>query len=418
MAPISVAVIGAGARGQLFASLIAEHAPRARVVAVAEPRAAARLAFAARHGIDERKAFATWEQFAAEPRMCDAVVISTMDQDHAGPAIACLEKGYSLLLEKPMATTLEDCRAIESAHRRAGTIASVCHSLRYHKGFARLKELVQEGRIGDVLTVDQLEQVGYWHYAHSYVRGNWGNQSRSTFMLLAKSCHDIDFICSLVGRACTDVASFGTLSHFREPKAPPGSGARCTDCSIESACPYSALRLYVGGPLDSWLRDPAQGEPMPPDPEKRIALLRTSPYGRCVWRTDNDVVDHQVVLMNFDGGITATFTMAGLTEKLARRIRVHGTAGELEFEENPYTGDRIVLRPFGGEDAVDECISPEAGAHGGADRRVVKQWLDALMFADPSHIVTTIGESLRTHTVVFAAEAARLSGTVQKLADW
>jgi predicted dehydrogenase len=418
-APITVAVLGAGARGQLFASLVAEHGDVARVVAVAEPRDAARRAFAARHRIDERAAFASWQAFVAEPRMCDAVVVSTMDQDHVGPATACLEKGYHLLLEKPMATTLEGCRAIGAAHRRAGTIASVCHSLRYHKGFARVKELIGEGRVGDILSIDQLEQVGYWHYAHSYVRGNWGNEGRSTFMLLAKSCHDLDFICYLVGRECTEVSSFGTLSHFREANAPAGSTARCTDgCSCESSCVYSALRLYVGGPLESWLRDPVDGESMPPDAERRVSLLRSSPYGRCVWRADNDVVDHQVVLMNFAGGVTATFTMAGLTEKLARRIRVHGTVGELEFEEDPYLGDRIALRRFGSAETEELCISPEPGAHGGADRRVVASWLAALRSGDASLVLTSIEESLRTHTVTFAAEAARHAGKVEKLSDW
>jgi predicted dehydrogenase len=419
MGPIAVGVIGAGARGQLFASLIAEHAPQAKVVAVAEPREGARRAFAARYGIDDAKAFADWRLLATEPRFCDAVVISTMDQDHAGPAIACLDKGYAMLLEKPMATTLEECRAIAAAQRRAGTIAAVCHSLRYHAGFARLKELVDQGRIGKVLTIDQLEQVGYWHYAHSYVRGNWGNRSRSTFMLLAKSCHDLDFISYLVGRPCTDVSSFGTLSHFRAEHAPAGSTERCTDgCSIESTCPYSALRLYVAGPLDSWLRDPQSGETMPPDAAARTALLRASPYGRCVWHADNDVVDHQVVAMSFDGGITATFTMAGVTDALARRIRVHGTEGELEFEEDPYLGDHIVLRRFGDVDRQDFRVAPEIGAHGGADRRVVKQWLDALRTGDATNIITPIEESLRTHTIVFAAEAARLRGSVEHLAAW
>jgi len=419
VAPITVAVLGAGARGQLFASLVAEHGDAARVVAVAEPREGARRSFAARHGIRESRAFASWQAFLEEPRLCDAVVVSTMDQDHVGPAVACLDKGYHLLLEKPMATTLEGCRAIADAHRRAKTVASVCHSLRYHQGFARVKELLVDGAIGEILTIDQLEQVGYWHYAHSYVRGNWGNENRSTFMLLAKSCHDLDFICYLMGRPCTEVSSFGTLSHFREAEAPPGSAARCTDdCAIESSCPYSALRLYVGGPLDGWLRDPIQGEPMPPDPAARVALLRTSPYGRCVWRADNDVVDHQVVLLNFAGGATATFTMAGLTEKLARRIRVHGTKGELEFEEDPFLGDRITVRRFGSAESDDLHLAPEWGTHGGADRRVVARWLAALSSGDPSLVLTSIEESLRTHTVVFAAEAARHRGSVEKLRDW
>jgi len=416
---VSVAILGAGARGQTFAGLVAERADRAHVVAVAEPRPAARAAMAARYGLDGGSTFASWQDFVAQPRMCDAVVVTTMDRDHAGPAIACLERGYHLLLEKPMATTLEECRAIADAARRSQGIASVCHSLRYHRGFARVKELVEDGRIGKILSVDQLEQVGYWHYAHSYVRGNWGNEGRATFMLLAKSCHDIDYISFLVGRACSEVASFGALSHLRRENAPVGSTDRCTDgCAVESSCIFSAPRLYDGGPLESWLRDPEHGGAVPKGRAARVALLRQSPYGRCVWRADNDVVDHQVVLMNFEGGVTATFTMAGLTDKLARRVRVHGTEGELEFEESAQPdGDRIVLRRFGG--AIEELGVPaESGTHGGADRRVVERWLEAINAGDPSLVLTSVAESLRTHTIVFAAEAARLRKSVEKLADW
>jgi predicted dehydrogenase len=405
MAQVTVAILGAGARGRVFARLIEEEGDRARIVAVAEPREAARRAFAAHHRIDERGALASWQDFVEGPRRCDAVVVSTMDRDHVGPALACLKKGYHLLLEKPMATSLEDCRAIEAAQRESRTIASVCHSLRYHQGFSRVKEMVDQGRIGEVVSVDQLEQVAYWHYAHSYVRGNWGNE--------------LDYICYLVGRECTHVASFGALSHFLPSNAPLGSTERCTDgCEVESSCRYSATRLYVGGPLEDWLFDPETGDPAAPGREARSTLLRTSPYGRCVWRADNDVVDHQVVLMRFEGGVTATFTMAGMTEKLARRIRVHGTTGELEFEENGASpGDRILLRRFGGE--VEEIVVlPEQGTHGGADRRVVRSWLDAMHAADGSLVRTSIEESLRSHTVVFAAEAARHRATVEKLVDW
>ena len=196
--PKTIAIVGAGGRGDLFATLIADHPHLARVVAVAEPRDSYRTHIAAGRGFAPEMTFRTWQEFIAKPRLCDAVVIATMDREHAGPAVACLDKGYDLLLEKPMAVTLADCRAIEAAQRRSGRIVGVCHSMRYHKGFRKVKELIDAGAIGRIVSLDQLEQVAYWHQAHSFVRGNWANQGRSTFMLMAKSCHDIDYIAYLV----------------------------------------------------------------------------------------------------------------------------------------------------------------------------------------------------------------------------
>jgi len=413
--PIEVAIIGAGARGATFARLIAELEHLGKVVAVAEPRDDVRAAFVSQYGLPSANVFASWEAFFAAPRLCDAVVIATMDRDHVGPAVAALERGYHLLLEKPMATTLEDCRAIEAAREAAGVIASVCHSLRYHRGFAEVKRVVDEGRIGDIVTIDQLEQVGYWHYAHSYVRGNWAREDQSTFMLMAKSCHDIDFISYLVGLPCQRVSSFGSLTYFNLEHAPAGSTARCTDgCAVEMTCPFSAPQLYNDGPLRDWLPLPPS-QAAAPTREARLSALRTGPYGRCVWRSDNDVVDHQVVIMEFAGGVTATFTMTGFTQQLARRIRVHGTRGELTFEEGGDSpGDRLVLTTFGGN-VEHITVVPEAGTHGGGDRRVVGHFLAAIASGDRSLILSDVTASLASHTIVFAAERARRNGTVEHL---
>ena len=396
----TIAILGAGGRGFGFASLVGDHGHLGKVVAVAEPRAEYREAFAKQFHVAPEMVFASWQDFVDKPRMCDAVVVSTMDREHVGPAVACLDLGYDLLLEKPMATTLADCRAIEAAQRRSGGIVGVCHSLRYQKGFRKVKELVESGAIGRVMTVDQLEQVAYWHQAHSFVRGNWGNEGRSTFMLLAKSCHDIDFMAYLVDKACLRVSSFGALSHFCRDNAPPGSTARCTDgCAVEPTCPYSAIRTYVQGRRDWW---PAAVCSLEHSYEAHMAAIRTGPYGRCVYRCDNDVVDHQVVAMEFADDITATFTMTAFTQGGGRRIRVHGDKGEIAFEE-----DRLFLRTFGDNNVAEIRLGEETGGHGGGDVRVVREWLHALHSRDDSGIVANAQESLRSHSIVFAAERSR-----------
>lgn len=407
--PVSVAILGGGGRGTLFGELIAENPSLGRVAAVAEPRAEYRERFARRHGLGPDRVFGDWREFLARPRMCDAVAVCTMDRDHAGPAIGASRLGYHLLLEKPMATSLEDCRAIAEARRAAGTISCVCHSLRYHAGFAALKDAVDGGRLGRVVSIDQIEQVGWWHQAHSFVRGNWGNEGRSTFMLLAKSCHDIDYIAYLAGASCRRVASWGGLSFFTRANAPRDSAERCTDCVREPRCPYSARRWYVDGDREHW---PGATVSADHSREAHAEAIRTGPYGRCVWKCDNDVVDHQVVAMEFEDGLTATFTMTAFTQGGGRRIRVHGTEGQAEFTE-----ERMLIRTFA-DDHSEEIVFPtEAGGHGGGDVRVMRTFLEAVSAGDPSRVVTDVDESLRTHTIVFAAERARREGRAVALSE-
>ncbi len=398
--PKTIAIIGAGGRGFGFGELIRQYNHLGQVVAVAEPRDTYRSGFAERHQIPPERVFKTWQAFCAQPRLCDAVVISTMDRDHVGPALACLKKKYDVLLEKPMATSLADCQAIEKAQRQSGRIMGVCHSLRYNKCFRRVKELIEEGAIGRIRTIDQLEQVAFWHQAHSFVRGNWGNEKRSTFMLLAKSCHDIDYIAYLTGVPCLRVSSFGHLSHFTRANAPQGSTARCTDgCAVEPQCPYSAIRQYVHANRTTW---PADVVSYDHSVEAHLEAIRTGPYGRCVYRVDNDVVDHQVVLMEFANDITATFTMTAFTQGGGRKVRIHGDKGELEVTDN-----RIILRTFADLNTTTLEIGPESGGHGGGDNRVIRDWLNALHTRKDSGIVANAQESLRSHTIVFAAEMSR-----------
>ena len=401
--PKTIAILGAGGRGGLMASLIRNYSHLGRVVAVAEPREDYRANFAKNQKIPATKVFKDWREFIKKPKMCDAVVICTLDREHVEPAVACLDLGYDVLLEKPMAATLADCQAIEAAQRRSGAIVGVCHSMRYHKGFRKVKELIAEGAIGRVMTLDLIERVGYWHQAHSFVRGNWGNATRTVPMLLAKSCHDIDYIAYLIGpdKPCRRVSSFGKLSHFTAANAPAGSTARCTDgCAVEVTCPYSAIKAYVQtADRTEW---PASVCSIDHSAEAHMEAIRKGPYGRCVYRCDNDVVDHQVVLMEFDQDITATFTMTAFTQGMGRKLRVHGDKAELTFDET-----RIVIKAFGDNNEQVITLGQETGGHGGGDNRVVRDWLHALHARDDKGVVANAQESLRTHAIVFAAERSR-----------
>jgi predicted dehydrogenase len=409
--PVTLAVVGAGLRGNEHGSWALANPDRARVVAVCEPREVRRARFAARHELPADAALADWRELADRGRVADAVLICTQDAMHVEPAIAFAELGYHVLLEKPMATTEADCRRIVAAVERAGVLFAVCHVLRYTPYTALVKRVVDAGRLGEVISVQHLEPVGFLHQAHSYVRGAWRRQDRSTFMLLAKSCHDLDWLRYVVGRPIRRVASFGGLTHFRPEHRPAGAADRCLDCAIEPTCPYSAVRFYssrlergVGWPLDAVVDRSTETD--------LEAALRTGPYGRCVWACDNDVVDHQVVAMEFDGGPTGTFVMTGFNAGGHRRTRLFGTRGELEGD-----GETVRVHDFlTGTAEVLSAATPgdatAAGGHGGGDWGLMDAFVRAVASGDPSSILSGPRASLDAHLAVFAAERARLEGVV------
>jgi len=354
-----------------------------------------------------------WSGAADEPRLADAAIIATPDAMHTAPTVALAEKGYHILLEKPMAPTEADCRRIIQAVEDRGDIHfAVCHVMRYTRYTRILKGIIDSGRIGEVVNVQHIEPVGYWHQAHSFVRGNWRNESESSPMLLAKSCHDIDWLRYIIGAPFVRVSSFGSLFHFRKANQPEGAADRCLDCDVETVCPYSAPKIYMGmldeGRTD-WPLDVLAGEV---NAETITEALRTGPYGRCVYACDNDVVDHQVVTMEFDGGATASFTMTAFNLAGGRKTRIHGTRGEIYGD-----GRDITVTDFLTDDsetidtvATDATIS---GGHGGGDDRIMAAFLAAVADDDPSTILSGPGETLETHLAVFAAERARRDGTVE-----
>ncbi|MFI6389323.1 Gfo/Idh/MocA family protein [Nonomuraea sp. NPDC050540] len=401
---VTLAVVGAGSRGSGYAR---RAEGRARVVAVADPLAARRERF------PEAAHYTDWRELAALPRQADAVIIATMDADHVEPAVRFAELGYHILLEKPMAVSEQDCRTIVAAAEKAGTVFAVCHVLRYTPYTRTLKQLLDAGAIGEIVSVQHLEPVGWWHQAHSYVRGNWRRTDESTFMLLAKSCHDLDWLVHIMGRQVTRVSSFGGLKHFRPENRPEGAADRCLDCAVESTCPYSAPRLYL--PLagrESW--------PLTVITEDVSAAgvreaLRTGPYGRCVYACDNDVVDHQVVNMEFEGGASAAFTMTAFTPQQHRQTRIFGTHGSIE-------GDGVLLKVTdfvtGETSVVDSSAAGDGtagGGHGGGDEGLMAAFLSAVETGDRSAVLSSPGESLHSHLIAWAAERSRLDGTTVTL---
>lgn len=405
-------VIGAGSRGRRYTDIAKQLGDKFEVVAVAEPIDARREYIRTEHSIPDELCFTTWEPLLALPKLADAALICTMDRDHLAPALAAIRAGYDLLLEKPVCPTPEECYAIEKEAKQYGTKALVCHVLRYTPFFRAIKNLIDDGTLGRVINIQHREDVGNVHQSHSFVRGNWGNSEDSSFMLLQKSCHDMDILQWLLGKKCTRVQSFGSLTYFRPENAPTGAPERCMDgCPAGETCPYNAVKLYLESE-SAWFRNAATQKIGPTDDEVKHAL-DTTQYGKCVFKCNNNVVDHQVVNLEFEDQATVTFSMCAFN-KGGRDIRIMGTKGELwgkhgEPNLHFYDFETKETREICTENvAVDHSI---VGGHGGGDAGIVNAFYDLLTDVE-NFSLCDISEAVDNHMIAFAAEEARLTGRV------
>lgn len=416
MKTYSVIIIGAGCRGGMYADLMAQHPDKYRVVGVAEPIEGRREALRTRLNLDPALCFHSWEDVMARPKLADLLVIATPDDRHYEPAMQAIALGYDLLLEKPVAQTAAQCADIAKAAEQHGAKVLVCHVLRYTQFYKRVKTLLMEDAIGEVQSVIAVEAVGNVHQSHSYVRGNWHSEAESTPMLLAKCCHDLDILQWLLDKPCEKVQSFGSLTHFAAQNAPEGAPRRCVDgCPAADTCPYNAVKLYYDDKNNDWFRcactkDIAKDN-LPTD-EEVLTALRTTDYGLCVYHANNDVVDHQVVNMEFAGGATVSFTMNAFNCG-GRYIRLFGTKGELFGDAG---GDTLTLFTFADRQyrhvpltAADESI---VSGHGGGDAGIVWELYEYLSDNYAGFCAADIDISARNHLIGFAAEEARHTGTV------
>jgi predicted dehydrogenase len=406
----TVLICGAGSRGRTVYGRFALKRPDlARVIAVAEPVPERRRAIAKEHNIPAELQFSSWREAAARsPRLADIAIVATNDRHHVEPALAFLGLGYHLLLEKPMAPDPEGCRAIVEAAEKGPGLSAVCHVLRYSAYFRALKRLIDDGAVGQPVTIRHLEPVNFWHFAHSFVRGNWRRADQSSPFILAKCCHDMDLLLFLSGKKPLALSSFGGLSHFQREQAPAGHSDRCTSCQVESDCVYSAPRFYGG-----YLADGATGWPLDvvtdkATPEGLRQALETGPYGRCVYTCDNDVADNQVVQIQFEGGLTASFVATAFTDHRERETEILGTRGSLTGD-----GQSIVHMDFLTRSVTRHRIELE-GAHLGGDDAMLGEFFTAVAQGRPDLISTSPQVSLISHLMALAAEQSRLTGQTIK----
>lgn len=416
MKKMTAAVIGAGGRGNEYAQYAIDYPNELQITAVAEPDEERRKSFALRHQIESSRCYSGWEQLFSLPQIADAVIICTQDRMHFEPAVKALELGYHVLLEKPMSNDPRECVLLGEYSKRYDRVFSICHVLRYTPFFSAIKRLIGEGRIGRLMSIDLIENVGYWHHAHSFVRGNWRNSAESNPMILAKSCHDLDILVWLAGADCTRLSSFGSLTHFKKENAPDGAPFRCLDgCPASSECAYYAPDIYLDLEDEASARIIRSAISSDTSNEGIVEALKNGPYGRCVYHCDNDVVDHQVVAMEFANEITATFTMSAFTTDGGRTLKLMGTRGQLRAHMAKNT---IEITDFktGGVETIE--LKASGQNHGGGDRGIMRDFTQLVRGDGRSESLSSAGVSVQSHVMAFAAEKSRLESKVVLIQDF
>lgn len=405
--PVTAILIGAGNRGNIYADYALLYPNELTIVGVADANAVRNGLFARKHGLNATNRFYAWEDVFKREKFADAVIIATPDNLHAEPCLKALEKGYDVLLEKPIATSEDACRLILETARATGKIVGVCHVLRYSPYFRQLKHILQSKVIGDIISVQHLEPIEYAHMTHSYVRGNWRNSRETSPIVLAKSCHDTDILRWLIDEPAEYIQCFGDLNLFKVENAPAGSTERCTDgCAVEGNCPFSALQIYYRDRKRLYVFD------LPKDAYKAgkviLKKLATTNYGRCVYRMDNDQPDHLTINMQFSKNITAAFSMEGLTSYEGRFTRIMGTLGDIVGDMESYT-----ITDF--KTGKETNWSLKTDYHGGGDHRLMRDWVQAVGHNNPDILSSNIDVSVESHLMAFAAERSRRKKTIEKV---
>ena len=398
--PVSIVAIGAGNRTNKYLEYVKQHPDKVKLVGVVELNDIRRKHVADCFSLDASQCFVDYRDFFQHPVEADAVMICTPENMHFEPTMQAIERGYHILLEKPIAQTLEECMLIAQAARKHDVLVSVCHVLRYHPYFMKIKELVDSGELGHIISINHRTSVGVDRTAHGFVRGIWRKEAVTNPMLMSKCCHDIDFLLWLTKTPCRKLTSFGSLRWFKEKNAPEGSADRCIDCWVERTCPFSAIDLYRV--RRDWIAnfDVPQGKTIDEVIEDQ---LRHGLYGRCVYRCDNDVVDHQIVSMEMESEVTVNFSMDIFTLKDNRETHISLTEGEID-------GDETILRvrKFRGatEKVYDFSDIAHTPFHAGADLAIMADFIDAIQTGRRS-LVTSIDRSVESHRICFEAERSR-----------
>ena len=426
MKKIKAAVLGCGDRGCIYADYALRNPNELEIVAVADTNTLHREEARVRYSLPPERAFDSVEALIAAGIACDIVIDATMDEAHYPTAMALLQGGYDVLLEKPVCPNEKELLDLRDAAHRNGRRLIICHVLRYTPFYSAVKKAIDAGKIGRVRSIEMTEHVGMAHFIDSFVRGKWKSEKEcGSGLLLAKCCHDVDLMCWL-GDASRParVTSIGARENFVLRNAPAGATERCFDCPHEKTCHYSAVKIHlerdtmpfqtwagIGKPLDAITR------------EDKIEYMKHSAYGLCAYNSGGDIVDNQNVIVAFENGSMGTLNLVGACAKPERYLHIVGTDGEIEgvFEKNEFEL-RIFTRKNDRYSYDTETVSTlehsEIGKHGGGDNEIMRQLVEYLRTGRPTASLTSIDTSIDGHLCVYAAEISRKEGRTVALSEF
>ncbi len=421
---VTVAIAGLGSRGkEQYAKAAKVFPEKMKIVAIADIDPEKVRQTAEEYQVPKEACFSSAEEMLEKEKLADVMFIATQDRQHVPQAIAAIKKGYHLLMEKPISPDMREWEPLLEAAGKYDRKVVVCHVLRYTPIYRKVKELLDAGEIGEVVSMMAMENVGWFHCAHSFVRGNWANDQVTSPMILQKCCHDFDLYLWLAGKHCESVSSYGSTYLFKPERAPEGAPMRCTDgCPVKDTCPFDAEAIYMDNKFCGYNKGNRNWplnvvEPHGVTAKSIEEALRTGPYGRCVYHCDNNVVDHQIVDLNMTDGSTMSLSMCGFTADTSRYARIMGTEGEMVIslgsdEVDPTT---IEIRKFAPDIPITridvKSLAEDFSGHAGGDIRMVEEFLDLISGAgEESPCITSLERSMESHYCAMAAEASRLSG--------
>ena len=406
---VKVAILGLGSRGATTYGDYLITLSDVKISAICDIDKDKLNFYQNKYHVEKKDCFLNSEDFFKAGKLADILIIATMDQDHYSQAMKALDLKYHLLLEKPIALNLKQCLDIENKALKNNLYVVVCHVLRYSLFYKKIKEIVNSKILGNIININTTENVGYWHQAHSFVRGNWNNSNKTSPMILQKCCHDFDILNWIIDKKPLNVSSFGSLSLFKKENAPKDSSNYCYDCKIQNNCPYNAVKYYV----DSIKNDKDLGWPydvvvLNPTKDKVLAAIKNGPYGRCVYKCDNNVVDHQIVNIQYEDNITATHTMCAFSKDCYRDIKIFATRGDLIANT---LNNTIIYHTFvdNKEFVIDVSkLTNDLSGHMGGDKLMINELLK-LINKETSQLDSSIEKSVLSHVIAFAAEESRIN---------
>ena len=419
--PISAIVVGAGHRSYIYATFSKKRPDMLKIVGVADPDPVRRKSIMDLCGFGEDMCFSSAEELASHGKLADAIINGTMDEMHLGTSLPLLNLGYDMLLEKPFAVSEQEAIELYECSKRNNVKVVICLVLRYSPFYIDIKNKISSGEIGDIISINTTEAVSYHHMSVAFVRGKWANSNRChTSMLLAKCSHDIDLICWMMNPVEPQcVSSFGGRYLFVPENAPKDAGSICmSDCPHVDSCPYSTKLLYIDHP-SRWQAYvwSALEHIKNPTLEDKIALMKSdSPYARCIYKCDNNVVDRQSVAINFKSGAVASHLMIGGASKSERSIDIYGTKGEIHglLDSGKYTLLKIdpSKDAVGGDHSITEIdVNGDIDSgHGGGDFKLVEDFVNYIRDGKKSISTAALEDCMIGHLAVFRADKSRENG--------